>query len=91
VPWDIRSRTDGASEHAIALGANAETKSQGHLYAISQRATLSEAVTDVLVDRGEQCILRTVAANRGARFSNLGFRKLIERAFIGRQTLTEVE
>jgi uncharacterized protein (DUF2336 family) len=62
------------------LIANAETKSQGHLYAISQRATLSEGVTDVLVDRGDQRVVRTVADNRGARFSNIGFGKLVERA-----------
>src|SRR5262245_24358987 len=34
------------------LVANASTKSQDHLHAIAQRSTLSEAVTDVLVERG---------------------------------------
>jgi uncharacterized protein (DUF2336 family) len=62
------------------LVANAKTKSQGHLYAISQRATLSEAVTDVLVDRGDQRVVRAVADNNGARFSHSGFGKLVERA-----------
>jgi uncharacterized protein (DUF2336 family) len=62
------------------LVANAKTKSQGHLYAISQRATLSEAVTDVLVDRGDQRVVRSVADNGGARFSQSGFGKLVERA-----------
>jgi len=61
------------------LVANAKTKSQGHLYAISQRATLSEAVTDVLVDRGDQRVVRSVADNGGARFSQSGFGKLVER------------
>ena len=62
------------------LVANAKTKSQGHLYAISQRAALSEAVTDVLVDRGDQRVVRAVADNNGARFSHSGFGKLVERA-----------
>jgi len=62
------------------LVENARTKSQGHLYAISQRATLSEAVTDVLVERGDQRVVRSVADNGGARFSHSGFGKLVERA-----------
>jgi uncharacterized protein (DUF2336 family) len=62
------------------LVANAKTKSQGHLYAISQRATLSEVVTDVLVERGDQRVVRSVADNGGARFSQAGFGKLVERS-----------
>jgi uncharacterized protein (DUF2336 family) len=62
------------------LVANARTKSQGHLMAISQRSSLSEAVTDVLVDRGDTGVVRSVAENSGARFSYNGFGRLIERA-----------
>jgi uncharacterized protein (DUF2336 family) len=62
------------------LVANARTKSQGHLMAISQRSCLSEAVTDVLVDRGDSGVVRSVAENSGARFSYNGFGRLIERA-----------
>lgn len=62
------------------LIANASSKSQQHLYAISRRATLSEAVTDVLVDRGDQTVVQSVARNTGARFSNAGFRMLVQRA-----------
>ena len=62
------------------LVANARTKSQGHLLAISQRASLSEVVTDVLVDRGDCGVVRSVAGNSGARFSYSGFGRLIERA-----------
>jgi len=62
------------------LIVNAKTKSQAHLYAISLRATLSEGVTDVLVERGEAHVLRSVADNRGARFSHSGFGRLVERA-----------
>lgn len=62
------------------LIANASTKSQGHLAAIAQRATLSAAVTDVLVDRGDQQVVHSVAKNSGARFSDAGFGKLVARA-----------
>src|SRR5262245_39881994 len=62
------------------LIATASTKSQGHLAAIAQRATLRAAVTDVLVDRGEQQVVQSVAKNTGARFSDAGFGKLVARA-----------
>src|SRR5258708_32227908 len=62
------------------LVANAETKSQAHLLAIAQRADLDEAVTDVLVDRGDRRVVRSVAGNDGARFSDTGFDKLVKRA-----------
>lgn len=58
----------------------AQTKSQDHLLAISQRPALSEAITDVLVDRGNRRVVRTVAQNTGARFSNAGFRMMVKRA-----------
>jgi uncharacterized protein (DUF2336 family) len=63
-----------------ALVANASTKSQQHLFAISQRSTLSEAVTDVLVERGDRSVVRSVASNGGARFSDAGFRILVNRS-----------
>ncbi len=62
------------------LLSNARTKSQGHLLAISERQSLSEAVTDVLVERGDRDVVRTVAKNTGARFSDAGFRKLVHRS-----------
>jgi uncharacterized protein (DUF2336 family) len=57
---------------------NAKTKSQDHLYAISQRLKLNEAVTDVLVERGDRRVVRLVARNDGARFSLAGYEKLVE-------------
>lgn len=62
------------------LVANASTKSQDHLHAISQRAELSEAVTDVLVERGDRRVVHTVAKNTGARFSDTGFETLVTRS-----------
>jgi len=62
------------------LVENAGTKSQAHLFAISQRLKLSEAVTDVLVERGDRRVVNKVARNRGARFSLAGYEKLTVRA-----------
>ena len=62
------------------LVENATTKSQDHLYAIAQRLKLSEKVTDVLVERGDQRVVHKVVKNKGARFSLAGFGKLTGRA-----------
>jgi uncharacterized protein (DUF2336 family) len=62
------------------LVANARTKSQDHLHAISQRSTLSEAVTDILVERGDRRVVHSVTRNSGARFSSIAFTKLVAQA-----------
>ena len=54
------------------LIAAAGSKGQLHLAAIAQRRTLSEAVTDVLVERGNKYVAHSVRT-RGARFSDAGF------------------
>jgi uncharacterized protein (DUF2336 family) len=58
----------------------AATKSQEYLYAISQRLNLSEAVTDMLIERGDRRVVRSAARNRTARISPNGFNKLTFRA-----------
>jgi uncharacterized protein (DUF2336 family) len=58
----------------------AGTKSQKHLAAIAGRIRINEPVTDVLVDRGNIEVSYKVTANLGARFSEIGFVKLINRA-----------
>jgi len=58
----------------------AKTKSQEHLLAISQRKSIPEAVTDVLVDPGDKQVTLSTAMNAGARFSNRGYRVLVQRA-----------
>jgi uncharacterized protein (DUF2336 family) len=60
--------------------ANATSKSQQHLFAISQRKSLSEAVTDILVERGDRDVVHSVVKNSGARFSDAGFRMLVKRS-----------
>jgi uncharacterized protein (DUF2336 family) len=62
------------------LVENATTKSQDHLYSIAQRLKLSEVVTDVLVERGDQRVVHRVVKNKGARFSLAGYGKLTTRA-----------
>jgi uncharacterized protein (DUF2336 family) len=62
------------------LVANANSKSQQHLVAISERKNLSEAVTDVLVTRGDQEVVHSVSKNLSARISYAGFRTLLKRA-----------
>jgi uncharacterized protein (DUF2336 family) len=43
----------------------ARTKNQEHLLAISRRKTLPEALTDVLVERGDQQVVLSTAKNAG--------------------------
>jgi uncharacterized protein (DUF2336 family) len=56
------------------------TKSQGHLLAISTRKDIDHTVTDALVERGDQRVVRTVAQNSGARFSDAGLGLLVKRS-----------
>jgi uncharacterized protein (DUF2336 family) len=56
------------------------SKGQDHLLAISQRLTISEAVTDILVARGDHRVARQIAVNHGAKLSERGLERLIERA-----------
>src|SRR5499426_2555466 len=58
----------------------ATTKGPQHLMAISQRPTLSAAVTDVLVVRGNEIVVLNTAKNRGAKFSEAGYTTLVRRA-----------
>jgi uncharacterized protein (DUF2336 family) len=62
------------------LVENANSKSQQHLMAISERKNLSEAVTDVLVTRGDQDVAYAVSKNASARFSFAGFHVLLKRS-----------
>lgn len=58
----------------------ASTGGQTHLRAIARRRVLAEAVTDVIVSRGDDDVVRDVAGNKGARFSQGGFDVLTTRA-----------
>ncbi len=58
----------------------ARMKGQGHLLAMSERPKLSAGVTDVMVRRGDREVVRRVAGNAGAAFSQTGYSGLIKRA-----------
>ena len=58
----------------------ASTRGQDHLFAISGRANLPEAVTDVIVERGERKVIRKLANNASARFSDAGYSGIVARA-----------
>ena len=63
-----------------ALIANARTKSQAHLLAISKRQSIGENVTDVLVARGNRAVVNSVAGNAGARISGSSLLHMVKRA-----------
>jgi hypothetical protein len=58
----------------------ARTKGQEHLLAISGRTDLTEDVTDVIVDRGERKVIRKLAGNASARFSDNGYQGMVAHA-----------
>src|SRR5450631_4506211 len=58
----------------------ASTRSQDHLLAISGRTNLPEAVTDVIVERGERKVIRKLANNASARFSDAGYSGIVAHA-----------
>jgi uncharacterized protein (DUF2336 family) len=62
------------------LAGIATTESQDHLYAIALRQSISELVTDILIERGEINVVHAVARNAGADISDQGFQRLILRA-----------
>jgi len=78
VSGPVLARSDRLGEDELL--AIARTRSQAHLAAIAGRAALGEQVTDVLVERGDVAVARKVAANSGARISELSLRSLVDRA-----------
>jgi hypothetical protein len=64
----------------ITLVEIAKTKGQDHLLAISSRTNLPEVVTDVIVDRGGPKVIRRLADNATARFSDNGYNGMVAHA-----------
>ncbi|MGI8525226.1 MAG: DUF2336 domain-containing protein [Pseudolabrys sp.] len=58
----------------------AETKSQAHLLAMSNRLGLTEALSEILVSRGDGRVARSIATNQQARLSEKTFTALVARA-----------
>ncbi|MDI1266828.1 MAG: DUF2336 domain-containing protein [bacterium] len=84
--WDDEIDVAGnVLTHSSRLGTEvlveiASSKGQDHLLAISGRAELPAAVTDVIVDRGEGQVIRKLANNAGAKFSDEGYSSIVARA-----------
>jgi uncharacterized protein (DUF2336 family) len=72
------------------LVATAQSKSQKHLLAISRRSSIDEAVTDVLVERGDQPVVLSTASNPAARFSDHGYMTLVNRSVDDDELTTRV-
>jgi uncharacterized protein (DUF2336 family) len=58
----------------------AETKGQAHLLAMSMRLRISEALSDILVERGDRDVARSIANNQRAQLSVNAFTTLVKRA-----------
>jgi uncharacterized protein (DUF2336 family) len=62
------------------LVGSAKSKNQEHLAAISLRRTIGHCVTDVLLERGDDRVMLTLAENSGAKFSERGYSMMVDRA-----------
>jgi len=71
-------RSERLSERDLVLIAG--SNGQRHLAALARRERLSQAVTDLLIARGDEAVLAALLRNRGARFSPAGWRRLHERS-----------
>jgi len=58
----------------------AEHKSQAHLLALAARTNLSEAVSDIIVTRGDRDVAASIATNKTAKLSENAFTTLVKRA-----------
>ncbi len=64
---------DTLAKIALALGHD-------HMVAITSRREISETVTDILVEHGDQAVVHAATRNPGARFSEKGFDILVCRS-----------
>ena len=84
--WDDEIAVAGdVLAHSSRLGTStlveiASKKGQDHLLAISGRTDLPEAVTDVIIDRGERKVIKKLATNASARISEAGYSGIVARA-----------
>src|SRR4051795_7412354 len=75
VAGDVLTHSSRLSPEALVEIAS--IKGQEHLLAISARDNLPEAVTDVIVDRGQTKVIRRLAKNATARFSEAGYSGMV--------------
>jgi uncharacterized protein (DUF2336 family) len=74
----VLSQSTALSDSDLVI--NAATQSQEHLHAIALRRTISEVISDILIERGDSKVVHTVAKNAGARISDGSFRELVARS-----------
>ena len=78
VAGPILSRSNRLTdEDLLAIASNDR---QDRLLAISKRSSLSEKVSEVLVTHGNRDVVLSVTQNEGARFSDAGYGKLVDRS-----------
>jgi len=75
VAGEVLTHSNRISAEALVEIAN--IKGQDHLLAISARDNLPEAVTDVIVERGQTKVIRRLAKNATARFSETGYSGMV--------------
>jgi uncharacterized protein (DUF2336 family) len=78
VAGPVLSQSPGLDDKILVEIAN--TRGREHMLAISHRASLSEAVTDALIELGDRGVLLNVLDNYGASFSDRGFSVLVSRS-----------
>jgi uncharacterized protein (DUF2336 family) len=78
VAGSVLVQSERLSERDLLLIAG--SKPQPHLLALARRVPLSQAVTDLLIARGDNAVLATLIRNSSARFSAAGWRRLHERS-----------
>ena len=81
-PFEVIQHLARDNDIAVAgeVLANSNRLRQDHLFAISGRTNLPEAVTDVIVDRGERRVIRKLANNASAKFSDAGYSGIVAHA-----------
>jgi uncharacterized protein (DUF2336 family) len=77
VAGPVIARCNGLDDDDLVIIG--QERGQDFLLAMAERATLSERVADVIVDRGGDEVVRKVAGNAGARFSPHAFGQLLKR------------
>jgi hypothetical protein len=75
VAGDVLTHSSRLSPEALVEIAS--IKGQDHLLAISARDNLPEAVTNVIVERGETRVIRRLAKNATAKFSEAGYSGMV--------------
>lgn len=79
VAGPILSQSARLTDRDLLL-AIADNNSQERMLAISKRSALSENVSDALVTRGNRDVMLSLSCNEGARFSDMGYGRLVAKS-----------